>query len=57
MLPKRQVKNLMLDTDKTKLDGIDAGTHVNIIEDISISGDAAATVTNKNAILNLYNNL
>ena len=51
---KEAGKNLMLDTDKTKLDGIDTGAQVNIIEGVSISGGAAANIdANKNAVLNL----
>ena len=51
---KETGKSLMLDTDKTKLDGIDAGAQVNVIEGVSISGGAAANIdANKNAVINL----
>lgn len=51
---KETGKSLMLDTDKTKLDGIDTGAQVNVVEGVSISGGAAANIdANKNAVLNL----
>ena len=50
---KETGKSLMLNTDKTKLDGIATGAQVNVIEGISIVGGAALSVASDTKIASL----
>ena len=50
---KETGKSLMLNTDKTKLDGIAEGAQVNVIEGISIVGGAALSVATDTKIASL----
>ena len=50
---KETGKSLMLDTDKTKLDGIETGAEANVIEGVSIVGGAALPVDSSTKIASL----
>ena len=50
---KETGKSLMLDTDKTKLDGVETGAQANVIEGVSIVGGAALPVDSSTKIASL----
>ena len=50
---KESGKSLMLDTDKTKLDGIETGAEANVIEGVSIVGGAALPIDSSTKIASL----